>query len=160
MDISPKTSRGHHPKDPQVVKYVLLIQEPRGTRAVLLENHLCTVGRRQSNTICIANNFVSRNHAYLVRVALPNQQGYTYTLYDGDIDNQFKPSANGVFVNGRRIKEHTLSPGDVIHFGPAVQAVFHPIKEGSEPNLFADIHTEQVQPLQIPINTEITGHPL
>ncbi|GAB4213602.1 MAG: hypothetical protein OHK0012_10020 [Synechococcales cyanobacterium] len=142
-------------RDPHITSYVLLIQELKGTRAVVLESHLCTVGRRQENTICINNNFVSRNHAYLVRVALPDQAGYTYTLYDGDIDNQFKPSVNGVFVNGKRIRQHTLEPGDVIHFGPAIQAIFYPVKEGAESSIFADINTEQVHPLEIPVNTEV-----
>jgi len=157
---SSKLNRSRQRRDPQILKYVLLIQEPRGTRAVVLENHLCTVGRRLDNTICIANTFVSRNHAYLVRVALPDYQDYTYTIYDGDIDNQFKPSVNGVFVNGRRIKHHTLAPGDVIHFGPAIQAIFHPVKEGAEPSLPADVTTDQVHPLCIPVSNDLAVQPL
>lgn len=139
------------------IRYVLLIQEPRGSRAVLLENHLHTVGRRPSNSICIPNAFVSRNHAYLVRVSCPESQlGYTYALYDGDIEHQFRPSANGVFVNGQRIKEHVLAPGDVIHFGPAIQAIFYPVREGAEATAFADINTDQVHPHPIPVHTEVS----
>jgi pSer/pThr/pTyr-binding forkhead associated (FHA) protein len=47
-------------------------------------------------------------------------------LFDGGREDN-TPSRNGVFVNGQRVKEHILKPGDVIHFGPGIRATFYPV---------------------------------
>lgn len=59
------------------------------------------IGRNRKNDIVIDNIGVSSNHAEIVK------SGDKYTLYDLN-------STNGVFVNGRKISEKELQPGDEI----------------------------------------------
>ncbi len=62
-----------------------------------------TIGREGSE-IVLENPQVSRNHAVIDRV------GGKHVLRDVG-------STNGTFVNGQRISQHTLAPGDVIQIG-------------------------------------------
>jgi ABC-type multidrug transport system ATPase subunit len=62
-----------------------------------------TIGREGSD-IVLENPQVSRNHAAIDRA------GDKHVLHDAG-------STNGTFVNGQRITQHTLVPGDVIQIG-------------------------------------------
>ena len=62
-----------------------------------------TIGR-EGNDIVLDNPQVSRNHATIDRA------GDKHVLRDAG-------STNGTFVNGQRISQHTLAPGDVIQIG-------------------------------------------
>ena len=62
-----------------------------------------TIGREGSD-IVLENPQVSRNHATIDRA------GSQHVLRDAG-------STNGTFVNGQRISQHTLAPGDVIQIG-------------------------------------------
>ena len=65
------------------------------------------VGRGLTSHVRIEEQRVSRSHAILVR------HGHTTRL----LDNR---SANGTFVNGRRIVATNIADGDVIRIGPVV----------------------------------------
>jgi hypothetical protein len=80
---------------------------------VLLElgEKITHVGRGLTAHIRIEDQRVSRDHAIIVR----------HGRFARLLDNR---SANGTFVNGRRVIVANLSDGDVIRFGPvAVQYV-------------------------------------
>ena len=64
-----------------------------------------TVGREGGNDIVLAEDSVSRRHARLTRA----EDGGIHLTDDG--------SANGVFVNGRRVQDVLLVPGDEIRIG-------------------------------------------
>ncbi len=64
-----------------------------------------TIGRKQDNTIVLANPQVSAHHAKLTR------EGATYRIADLN-------STNHVFVNGEIITSHILKTGDEIRIGP------------------------------------------
>ncbi|MBV9850571.1 MAG: FHA domain-containing protein [Armatimonadetes bacterium] len=64
-----------------------------------------TIGRDGDNGIVLAETTVSRRHARLVR-----DDAGTITLTD-------EGSANGVYVNGRRVSQVVLAPGDQIQIG-------------------------------------------
>lgn len=102
----------------------------------ILRGDAYAVGREQTNAIRVVNRFVSRRHAYLVRV--PSQtarSGFTYCLIDGT--RKGKSSTNGIFVNGVRVATHYLKSGDVIYFGPEVKALFFEVAPlPSVPNPF------------------------
>ena len=72
-----------------------------GTKIVPLDRPAINIGRRLDNQVVIDDPRVSRNHAQL-RIA----KGH-YVLFDLN-------STGGTYVNGRRIVQSILSPGDVI----------------------------------------------
>jgi hypothetical protein len=84
--------------------------DPRTTNAFLildgyetypLQGHVLNIGRRLGNHIVIDDPRVSRTHAQVRGV-----RG-RYVLFDLN-------STGGTFVNGQRITQHSLKPGDVI----------------------------------------------
>lgn len=72
-----------------------------GTQIVQLTQPVVNIGRRDDNQLVIDDPRVSRVHAQLRAV-----RG-RYILFDLD-------STGGTFVNGQRIRQTTLQPGDVI----------------------------------------------
>ena len=72
-----------------------------GKRHFQLKSHRITIGRRLDNDLVIDDAHVSRRHAHLMA-----RHG-RYLLEDLD-------STAGTRVNGRRVMEHYLKPGDVI----------------------------------------------
>lgn len=70
------------------------------------------LGRGSHNSLRLEGSLVSRSHALI------NFKDEQHFLYDQD-------STNGTYVNGQRISQHCLSPGDQIQIGPHV-LVFQP----------------------------------
>ncbi len=104
-------------------EFTLSICHPLRPCSYILRGDAYAVGRDPSNALQIVNRFVSRRHAYLVRVPTKSSRtGFTYCLIDGNRHGQ--SSTNGVFVNGTRVATHYLKSGDVIYFGPEIRAYF------------------------------------
>jgi len=61
-------------------------------------------GRSSESDIIVTDNSASRNHAELVKV------NDSFIIRDMN-------SSNGIFVNGKKVKEHYLSSGDVFSIG-------------------------------------------
>ncbi len=74
-----------------------------GTVFALVEPSL-TVGRADESMICLDDDQVSRHHALLIA------EGDEYRVRDLN-------SANGTFVNGQRVTEARLTPGDQLQIG-------------------------------------------
>ena len=107
----------------ETTSFVLGIHDGQQPRGYMLDAGMYSIGRSSSNAIAIPNRFVSRRHAYLIRVPVPDNPGmFTYCLVDGN--RKGGNSTNGVLVNGKRVGTHYLSSGDVIHFGPEVSGYF------------------------------------
>lgn len=64
-----------------------------------------TIGRDASNNIVLDDNFISRQHARL------------FLLDNGQVMIKDMGSSNGTFVNGKKITEHYLQPGDELKCG-------------------------------------------
>ena len=91
----------------------LLIQHHDSTRAIECRG-TTTIGRDASSDILIGDRLVSRNHA-IIRCL----NGDDYYLVDSD-------SANGSFINGKRITTPTLlRSNDLIAIGPALLTFQH-----------------------------------
>ncbi|MGH7888981.1 MAG: FHA domain-containing protein [Thermodesulfobacteriota bacterium] len=69
-----------------------------------LEKELTTVGRARENDILIDNPSVSRHHAII------QKKGERFAIRDLE-------SANGTFVNGRKVDSSELTLGDVVLIG-------------------------------------------
>jgi hypothetical protein len=80
-------------------------------RLLPLDQQITHIGRGADAQIRIEDHHVSRDHAILVR------HGGVFRV----LDNR---SANGTFLNGRRIVATNLADGDVLGVGPVVMRYF------------------------------------
>lgn len=105
---SQPTALGSYPlPSPQEAPYLAAIAGPLRGRTFAITSDYFTIGRSTENQLVIEGGLVSRQHALIVR-----QQG-PYVLYD-------RESTNGTWVNGGRVAQHALQPGDQIQIGPVV----------------------------------------
>ena len=98
-------------KIPVIVVSLVHIQGPLKGEIQELSKESIAIGRHPSNDVLFPKDLtiVSRNHAEIIR------EGNRFKLVD--------KSANGTFVNGKRVQETFLKDGDVIEFaegGPKV----------------------------------------
>ena len=87
--------------------HYLAFTQDREEWLVPIEPNVTHIGRGLTADVRIEEQRVSRTHAILVR------QGHHTRV----LDNR---SANGTFVNGRRIIAANIADGDVIRMGPVV----------------------------------------
>src|SRR5687767_3114480 len=87
---------------------VLVMFRPDGERrSFSIVRDMTVIGRREDCDLRIPLGEVSRKHCRLVR--------------DGDsLKIEDLGSSNGTFLNGRRVQEAQVSPGDSIQVGPVV----------------------------------------
>ena len=88
------------------------------TREILLSTPRTVIGRRSECDVQITSPMVSRKHCALV-----DREG---TLMVQDLG-----SSNGTFVNGNRIEEQALQPGDQLVVGPVSFVVEYTPQSGS-----------------------------
>ncbi len=103
------------PAAPAPVNPQLLLH---GRQPIPLQQDVINIGRSRDNHIIVDDVTVSRHHLQL-RLRLGR-----FLLFDTQ-------SQGGTFVNGVRVKEHTLQAGDVIHIGKT-QLVYmedHPLSD-------------------------------
>jgi pSer/pThr/pTyr-binding forkhead associated (FHA) protein len=110
-------------------RHVLVINDGK-RRAIALEAAAYSIGRDPSNAIVINADTMSRQHAILLRVPVPGKHRYRYRVIDGNFEG--KPSANGVFSNGKKISTCDLANGDVIRFGQTIEASYLKVSMGEE----------------------------
>jgi len=82
-----------------------------GRRHVALDKPLIRIGRRIDNDVIIDSPAVSRQHAHL------RWRHGRFILYDVG-------SRGGIQVNGERIKEYVLAPGDLISLAERVPLIY------------------------------------
>ena len=115
--------------------HILIIEDDKGKREILLRKSTYTIGRSQQCDIKINSAFVSRYHATIFRQF--DQDGYVcYKIFDGD--GQEKLSANGILVNGKKLICQKLKHGDKVVFGPQVSLTYQHCQRDIFPSLPAD----------------------
>ncbi len=120
-------------------RLILILEDQRGQRGVVLDKIYYSVGRAANNHIRLYDPFVSRRHALIIRVPEENQAGYSYVIFDGSPGS--RQSTNGLFVNGKRVASHRLQLFDKIGFGPRVTAVVRSTDHFSPQTLAALLKT-------------------
>jgi tetratricopeptide (TPR) repeat protein len=103
---------------------LLVLEDDWGRREILLERDRYLIGRDPKSDICLHSQFVSRQHAVLVRVNQPDEK-VVYKITDGNLDG--KPSTNGLLINGIKCRSSELHAEDVIVFSPKAKATFRMI---------------------------------
>jgi hypothetical protein len=93
-----------------------------GTEIFSLTQKVVNIGRRDDNQLVVRDARVSRIHSQL-RVVKGR-----YVIFDLD-------STGGTFVNGERIRQHTLFPGDVISLAGV------PLVYGQDPTALSETQT-------------------
>src|SRR5688572_13790341 len=86
----------------------LVVVERGGRRVIPIDRPLVTFGRRSESDVQVSGPDVSRLHAELVQA-------------DGVVRLRDCGSKFGTFVNGERIVDQVLRPGDAIRLGRADQ---------------------------------------
>lgn len=115
--------------------HILIVEDDKGRRELLLRKSKYTIGRSQQCDIRIHSPFVSRYHATLVRQF--DNQGYIYyQICDGDGKSNF--SANGILVNGKKVAHQELKHGDKVIFGPQVSITYQHCQRDIFPSLPPD----------------------
>jgi pSer/pThr/pTyr-binding forkhead associated (FHA) protein len=109
-------------------RHVLIVDDDNGRRSIALDAATYSLGRDQTNAIVLESKSVSRQHALLLRLPVPETAGYRYRLVDGNSEG--RPSVNGVMVNGKRCSSYNLTNGDVIVFGRHVKASYMMVSMG------------------------------
>ena len=112
------------------IRHLLVVQDPKGQRTLPLLEATYSLGRDLRNAIVLYSPSVSRQHAILLRVTIPNTDQYGFRIIDGNF--QGKKSTNGLFVNGNKCLHHNLQNGDVIAFDSHTQAKYYVITNLSE----------------------------
>jgi diguanylate cyclase (GGDEF)-like protein len=113
------------------IRHLLVVKDLQGQRTIPLQEATYSLGRDSSNAIVLRSRSVSRQHAILLRVTIPETDQYGFRIIDGDFKG--KKSTNGVFVNSTKCFSHNLQHGDVIAFGNnQVSAKYYAISNLSE----------------------------
>ncbi|HEY9729533.1 MAG TPA: AAA-like domain-containing protein [Chroococcales cyanobacterium] len=107
---------------------LLIIKDQKGRREFTLDKEDYSIGRDPNSDISIFSEFVSRQHARLVR-----QQHYDGSPYYLIIDGNGKGniSANGLWINRQRVQSHNLRDEDEILFGLDVGAKYYLLKDSA-----------------------------
>lgn len=116
-------------------------------KTISLVNWKYSIGRDLSNDIVLESSTISRFHATLIKIEDSSEEHCVYRLVDGKVGGD--PSVNGVMVNEKRIDEHHLVDGDLIHFGGVIKAMFRVYPSANHQNISAfgcDHATKYVHP--------------
>ena len=105
------------------VRHVLIIDDNSGRRTISLEAATYSLGRDPSCALVLHSNYVSRQHAILLRVPIPGKASHLYRLLDGNSRGEL--STNGLSINGVRKTSHDLNHGDTIVFSRDVSAIYY-----------------------------------
>ena len=102
-------------------EHVLIVQDGKGQREVILVKDTYSLGRGEVCDIRLHSQFVSRHHATLLKRSHDDGTDY-YRIIDGDSEG--KTSVNGMLIDGRKVLFHDLKHGDKVLFGPQVFAIY------------------------------------
>lgn len=97
------------------IRHLLFVKDLQGQRTIPLQEATYSLGRDSRNAITIHSRAVSRQHAILLRVTVPDTEQYGFQIIDGSFKG--KRSTNGLFINGAKCFSHNLKHGDLIEFG-------------------------------------------
>ncbi|WP_414548531.1 EAL domain-containing protein [Anabaena sp. CCY 0017] len=118
------------------IRHLLVVQDLEGQQTIPLHEATYSLGRHRGNSIVLRSPSVSRQHAILLRVTIPETDQYCFRIIDGNFTG--KGSSNGLLVNGAKCLSHNLKHGDVIIFGNnQAQATYYAVSNLSEAELLA-----------------------
>jgi len=120
----------HPTNETKQIFHYLLVEDPKGLRSIPLTATTYSLGRNPNNGIVLRSHLVSRQHALLLRVPMPELTQHLFRIIDGNL--QGKRSTNGILINGKRKFSHILEHGDEIIFSRDVRAVYQILLDPSD----------------------------
>lgn len=129
-------------KESQQIQHLLLIEDKQGKRTIKLEDATYSMGRDSTNSIVLHSKLVSRQHAILLRISIPETASYLFRLIDGNL--QGNRSTNGLTVNGQRCFSHDLKHGDAIVFGVDVKVKYYANSNGLDLGVIAPDEADKI----------------
>lgn len=125
------------------IRHLLVVQDLEKRQTIPLYEATYSLGRHRKNSIVINSPSVSRQHAILLRVTMPETDQYGFRIIDGNFTG--KGSSNGLLVNGTKCFSHNLKHGDVIIFGDhQAQATYYAISNLSDTEFLASCAAEDL----------------
>ena len=122
------------------IRHLLDIKGPHGQQTIPLEAATYSLGRDPSNSIVLNSMAVSRQHAILLRVTVPERNEHLFRIIDGSLKG--KRSTNGLFVNGDKCSSRMLRHGDIIEFGEHIKATYFTLSNLSDSEFSAACKSE------------------
>lgn len=132
-------------KSEQQIQHLLVVEDKQGKRVIKLEDSTCSIGRDSTNSIVLQSKLVSRQHAILLRIAIPETASYLFRLIDGNL--QGDRSTNGIIINDQRCFSHDLKHNDIIVFGGDVQAKYYASSNPSDVDLVTSGEADEISNL-------------
>ena len=130
----------------QPIQHVLVIEDNQGQRIITLKSATCSIGRDSRNTLVLDCDMVSRQHAILLRLTIPETASYLFRIIDGNL--QGKRSKNGLSVNGEYCLSHDLKHGDKVVFSGQAKAIYYTISDPSELQLLTSCKANEISSLE------------
>ena len=128
-------------KERQKIRHLLVIQDQQGKRKIVLQNETYSLGRAQSNSIVINDLSISRQHALLVPISVPEKNSYVFRIIDGNL-NGIK-SSNGLYINQKKCDSWDLKHGDIINFSKKVKIKYYSLSQISDAEFFEFCENEE-----------------
>jgi tetratricopeptide (TPR) repeat protein len=121
------TNRSIIPQDATVVEgsqfeHYLILQDPEGQQRILLDSKSYVLGRSPENEIVLRSQSVSREHATLTGIVVPDPLLQIFRLSDGTPEKG--KSTNGLLINGEMRDSWILMHGDEIVFSSNTSATY------------------------------------
>ena len=126
----------------QPIQHVLVIEDDQGKRIITLKAATCSIGRDSRNTVVLDSDLVSRQHAILLRITIPETTSYLFRIIDGNL--QGKRSKNGLSVNGKSCLSHDLKHGDEVVFGGQAKATYYTTSNPSELQFLTSCKADEI----------------
>ncbi|MCC0178500.1 GAF domain-containing protein [Waterburya agarophytonicola K14] len=106
-------------------KHLLIINNHQDEYIIYLESKTYSIGRALNNLIVLDSPKISRYHATLLRITIPENDDYRFRIIDGDLNR--RRSRNGIKINGNPCFSHNLQNNDVISFSDNLTATYKTI---------------------------------
>jgi pSer/pThr/pTyr-binding forkhead associated (FHA) protein len=112
--------------------HLLILQDDTGRREFTLTEPRYILGRDLLCSICLVSKFVSRHHAVVEQIC---QADGTFSYRISDSDGKGGRSANGMLINGRKLRSHLLVNEDVVTFGPGIFVRYYTLLQRRDVNI-------------------------
>ena len=107
------------------IRHLLVVEDEQGKRTFPLEAETYSLGRDSSNSIVLHGELISRQHATILRITVPESDRSFFRIIDGSFNG--KRSTNGISIGRQKCLSHDLKHGDIIEFGKKIRAKYYAV---------------------------------